>query len=493
MQQERIFNQFQSPEGPFQLAREVVLDKTNRRCNLVFVTNKIGSTVASSLNGSATSSVADDLTPPARYIELPVADDKSSTSGFSFAASLHTASSKGSEKKAKKSERKLSKPAAVVAKIVAHENLAKILANRAFETTFMLLNTGTRVLWAEYPGTRMSEALSYISFKEAIATCIDVNMLNNDNIEAVVGFNTGEILVYSPINGKQTRFNKQGGMHKVAVTCIRWLPPRGQPDDESVFVAGFEDGSLIHFDKEKEKEDSAPQHTPVFPNQSPLFMVANKQGKGKTNPVTWWKAGKKSITAIAISPDFTHLAVAGQDGYLRIVHYASETLVETFRSFYGGITCVDWSPDGKYLLTGSQDDNVTIWHFGHRGIVARCYAHSSWVSGVAFDPYLCTTSSYRFASVGDDARLFLWEFSLELLTRPKPGKHRHRESPFLEVEEGVHPVLSRNDVSTLAPLESAGFRLHKGPICALTFLEDGLVTTDMTGLIKIWNRPPSSV
>jgi len=94
-------------------------------------------------------------------------------------------------------------------------------------------------------------------------------------------------------------------------------------------------------------------------------------------------------------------------------------LLDLYQSYYGGFICVCWSPDGKYVLTGGQDDLVTIWSLAEASIVARCQGHQSWVTAVCFDPWRCDDRSYRFGSVGEDARLLLWDFSVGMLHRPK--------------------------------------------------------------------------
>jgi len=94
-------------------------------------------------------------------------------------------------------------------------------------------------------------------------------------------------------------------------------------------------------------------------------------------------------------------------------------LLDIYPSYYGGFTCVCWSPDGKYVLTGSQDDLVTIWSVAEATIVARCPGHGSWPTAVCFDPWRCDDKNYRFGSVGEDARLLLWDFSVGMLHKPK--------------------------------------------------------------------------
>lgn len=62
------------------------------------------------------------------------------------------------------------------------------------------------------------------------------------------------------------------------------------------------------------------------------------------------------------------------------------------------------------------------------------YPNSRQVTGVAFDPWRCDENVYRFASVGEDAKLILWDFSVNALHRPKAVR---------TVESGMHLCLSK--------------------------------------------------
>lgn len=62
---------------------------------------------------------------------------------------------------------------------------------------------------------------------------------------------------------------------------------------------------------------------------------------------------------------------------------------------------------------------MTIWSFKDQRIIARCQGHQSYVTGVAFDPWRCDERNYRFGSVGEDAKLLLWDFSVGALHKPK--------------------------------------------------------------------------
>ena len=174
----------------------------------------------------------------------------------------------------------------------------------------------------------------------------------------------------------------------------------------------------------------------------------------KSNPVACWKLAAQRINAFAFSPDNTHLAVVTEGGRLQVIDYLKEEyagidvgrvsvrmahhplrLLDVYSSYYGGLICVCWSPDGKYILTGGQDDLVSIWSLADCCIVARCEGHQSWVTAVAFDPWRCDVGNYRFGSVGEDCRLLLWDFSVNMLHRPKAVREnifrlRNVSSPY---------------------------------------------------------------
>lgn len=162
-------------------------------------------------------------------------------------------------------------------------------------------------------------------------------------------------------------------------------------------------------------------------------------GKGKEtswsrlNPVSHWAVSKTRITDFAFSPDYSHVALVAEDGILRIADVNSERLLDTFESYFGGFNCVVWSPDGKFVLTGGEDDLVTVWAPREGRIVARCQGHTSFVTSLAWDPWRWSSDdrTYRFASVGEDCKVILWDFSSAALNRPKtyaPHHAGHRRS-----------------------------------------------------------------
>ncbi|KAG0013236.1 hypothetical protein BGZ82_002242 [Podila clonocystis] len=297
-----------------------------------------------------------------------------------------------------------------MAKITTHENLARILANRVGEDVYVFWNTGRTFTWSDL-GQKSNEPLSHISFTKAFPTYHDVNVLTRscDSLDVIIGFSTGDIIWFDPLCNKYYRLNKQSTIKDSAVTMIKWMP-----GSESQFMAAFQDGTIVVMDKERDDSSFSPS-TP--PNENAFHVTRPKNSKH--NPISHWNVCSKPITAFAFSPDLQHVAVVAADGIMRVVDFVHERLIETFQSYFGALSCVSWSPDGKYILTGGQDDLVTIWSFKDLKIIARCQGHQSYVTGVAFDPWRCDERNYRFGSVGEDAKLLLWDFSVGALHKPK--------------------------------------------------------------------------
>jgi hypothetical protein len=171
------------------------------------------------------------------------------------------------------------------------------------------------------------------------------------------------------------------------------------------------------------------------------------KGGGGGHPVALWQlpwlrgsSKAPSVNALRYSPaaataaeprssrSLTHLAVATQDGMLR-VYEPSGAVTAAFRSYYGGLKCVDWSLDGRCLVAGGEDDTLTVWDVGQRRQLARCLGHSSFVAACAVLPppprreggeeeEACGGGICRFASGGWDGGLCLWELALDALPSP---------------------------------------------------------------------------
>ncbi|KIV91857.1 hypothetical protein PV10_06349 [Exophiala mesophila] len=419
-----------------------------------------------------------------------------------------------------------------VSRVIPHEGLAKKLAERDQGGLFAFVNINRAFQWLDLSSATKADPMTKILFTKAHMICHDVNPMSkhSTHIDVVMGSSASDIIWYEPMSQKYARINKNGAINSSAVAKVKWIP-----GSENHFLAAHMDGTLVVYDKEKEdapfvSEELVDEAISIEDEDHWTLVITKSVNSAnqKANPVACWKISNQSITDFAFSPDSKHLAVVGDDGYLRVIDYLQERLTDMYPSYYGGFTCVCWSPDGKYILTGGQDDLVTIWSLAERRIIARCHGHDSWVTAVAFDPWRCDETTYRFGSVGNDCKLSLWDFSVGMLHRPKAAATRTRgsisaqsvslqrqrtestsvvnrirsdsnrtgvqsiQAEIIDESEFInHPVESRARTAQLPPVMSKKIDDH--PLSGLAFEQDCIITTCAEGHMRTWDRPRENV
>ncbi|KAK9894675.1 WD40 repeat-like protein [Cystobasidium minutum MCA 4210] len=249
-------------------------------------------------------------------------------------------------------------------------------------------------------------------------------------------------------------------------------------------------------------------------------QVDKKSSSNKFNPIAHWKVSRKAITDFAMSPDDQYCAVTSEDGCLRIIECSSQRLLDTFQGYFGALTCVNWSPDGRFVLTGGQDDLACVWSPFEQRIVARCEGHSSFLTGLSFDPWRCDSRTQRFASVSEDCKLILWDLSSAALQRPK-GHHQHGHQPHIVHHRRQSAAMSNLSLSRRKTIESSNNLPSTGAVerenplwhraaprgevpglqpvtvkqisndllAGITFLPNMVVTISRGGTIKVFLRP----
>ncbi|KAG8760766.1 hypothetical protein FRC14_002062 [Serendipita sp. 396] len=436
-----------------------------------------------------------------------------------------------------------------VTRLQTMEGLSKVLGNQSGEATYLFYNASKSFIWTQI-GQKGKEPLAKVTFS-AFPACHDINKVtaSADHLDVVIGFSTGDIIWFDPITSRYARINKQptssgttSNVSHNACTSIRWVP-----SSVNLFVAGYADGTMVVFDRDREDGHFTPREphgpeivSPPLPSPglsskgataapssgyqaatysewdplSNLFVTPNPLGLGgneKTlkNPVSHWKVSKKKILDFVFSPDVRYVAVVSEDGCLRVIDALHERLIDTYSSYFGTLTTVAWSPDGRFILTGGQDDLITIFSPSEQRVIARCQGHSSFVSNVVFDPLHCDGRTYRFGSVGEDNRLLLWDFSSGALHRPKLnsafqnrasisstislGLRRRNEPSTLNLPmDGVpnmvyHPAPSRNDVSVLQPIQATS--LDGDLLTRIEFTSTAVLASTRAGLLRVWSRP----
>ncbi|PVV00675.1 hypothetical protein BB560_004931 [Smittium megazygosporum] len=303
-----------------------------------------------------------------------------------------------------------------ISKLLQASNLSKWLSQTNPQTIFMFFNAPRSFLWVGINPLENDQVLARIDFSDNTPVCQDVNTLtrSESHLDIVLGFLSGDLMTYDPLLNKYERLNKNRD-YIGEITKTKWIP-----GSENTFFVTTSTGLLLHVDRNKDLSWSSSiknyQFNPITP--SSFQKVANRPAK--SNPLNIWKLSDCSLLDFSFSPDCRHMALVGKDGYLRVIDYLAERLLDVYPSYFGEFTCVAWSGDGKYILTGGKDDLVSIWSFYDRCLIARCEGHKSWITSLAFDTCLSEDpNEYRFASIGEDTQILFWDFSLAVLPRPK--------------------------------------------------------------------------
>lgn len=201
-----------------------------------------------------------------------------------------------------------------------------------------------------------------------------------------------DVFWIDPIHARYTRFNKAGAITTSPVVRLAWCPP-ARDQSLPTFLSAHADGSVVHFAREWKlgmgRATSDADHTwgllPVDredPNTPNIVQIpkadsnwnktsnilawthppqtsdsSSKKQSARSNPIIAWRCSKKRLTDLSVSPDPDHpgrfLAVTADDGVLRIIDLHQKKLLDSYQSYFGGLSCVSWSSDGAYCFVRS--------------------------------------------------------------------------------------------------------------------------------------------
>lgn len=215
------------------------------------------------------------------------------------------------------------------------------------------------------------------------------------------------------------------------MSCIKWIP-----GSTNQFLVSHASGHMYVYNEELPSGQGPPVYQPF--KQGECFAVYTCKARSTRNPLYRWVIGSGAINEFSFSPCKKYLAVASQDGYLRVFNYDSMDLVGSMKSYFGGLLCVCWSPDSKYIVTGGEDDLVTVWSFHEKRVICRGQGHKSWVSAVAFDPYTTIVENSYETTIEDPE-----------LVNSKSDKNGSSNSMY---PNGIYPVSNTNENHTRKPV-----------------------------------------
>lgn len=103
---------------------------------------------------------------------------------------------------------------------------------------------------------------------------------------------------------------------------------------------------------------------------------------------------------MAVGPDGTWLATAGQDGTVLIRDRATGAVTATFTGHVGSALCIAISQDGTWIVSGGRDGTVRIWDRASAAATVLTAANS--VYAVAISP----DGTWIASTDGDTVRIW---------------------------------------------------------------------------------------
>ena len=92
------------------------------------------------------------------------------------------------------------------------------------------------------------------------------------------------------------------------------------------------------------------------------------------------------VNTVALSPDGTTLATAGDDHLIRLWNAADGTLVRTLRGHSDWIQRVAFSPDGSLLASAGNDRRIHIWEAETGRLLKTLPDHPAGIFALTFSP-----------------------------------------------------------------------------------------------------------
>jgi WD40 repeat protein len=122
------------------------------------------------------------------------------------------------------------------------------------------------------------------------------------------------------------------------------------------------------------------------------------------NPVWQVTLNKIDPVRVAVGPGGKVVAVAGQNGEVRLHSAQTGNAVGKLTGHKGPVWALAFSRDGKRLVTGGEDRTVRVWDADAGKELAVLKDHTAPVLAAAFGP-----DGETFATAGEDKTVKVWE------------------------------------------------------------------------------------
>lgn len=383
------------------------------------------------------------------------------------------------------------------------------------ENAYVLVNSGDCVRVLDYDAATACKAVAKIGFHSGCVTAIAWREKGeSDRYDLLVGLSNGEVWAIDlgrnvADKGRwvtaATRWNVEGeGVNKSRCNAVIWRP-RSDEDILEPFdcVSLHADGSMYTYNSSRDGNKAS--FAPAVDMNILSVVASDVQG---SNPMTRWHFGRSSLNAASFSPDSCLLTVVNGAGMCRVLDVSRDrpNIVAGFKSYYAGFNAVAWSPCGRYVLAAGESDMIEIWGMYEREVLAwGVQGHRSWVTDIAVDELATAddNSILRFATVGEDCRIALWDWRVPVddvftededvlkdrvdrLSIGSSSRSHSRGPSFVGPDANVVQAARRNEVERLVPIMT--HKLHTSPVTSVLFTTEAALTATVDS-VKLWLRP----
>ncbi len=199
------------------------------------------------------------------------------------------------------------------------------------------------------------------------------------------------------------------------------------------------------------------------------------------------------VNALTISPDGEILVTGGEDGTVKLWHFATGLtsgefpLLQTLKGHSNAVLSVAISPNAETIASGSWDSQVKIWDLKTGALLQTLSGHSQMVTAMAISP-----DGRILASGSKDSTVKLWDLETGALVRTLKGHSLAILSIAISSDGELIATGSADGTIAIWQLNSGQpvrrLRGHKDGVWSIDMSHDRtLVSGSWDKTVKLWS------